>query len=45
MRRIRFPRRFGFGRLLGLWFLFHHPVFILVIAAIALVAYLVRRRR
>jgi hypothetical protein len=45
VRRIRFPRRFGFGRLFGLIFLVHHPVLLLVVAAVALAVYLVRRRR
>lgn len=45
VRRFRLPRGFGFGRLFGLWFLFHHPVFILVIGVVALAVYLARRRR
>ncbi|MGZ4495576.1 MAG: hypothetical protein ACXVWU_12805 [Nocardioides sp.] len=43
MRRFRYPR--GFGRLFALLFLVRHPAFILVLAAVALVVYLYRRRR
>jgi len=42
----RLPRPFGFRRLFGLLFLFHHPVFlVVVIAVVAIGVYLYRRRR
>ena len=44
MRRI--PRPFGFRRLFGLLFLFHHPVvLVVVVAVVALVVFLYRRHR
>ena len=44
MRRI--PRPFGFRRVFGLLFLFHHPVVLVVIIAfVAIAVYLYRRRR
>jgi hypothetical protein len=45
VRRLRFPRRFGAGRLFGLWFLVHHPVLIVVVGVLVLALYLARRRR
>lgn len=42
---VRFPRRFRFGRLLGLWFLFHHPIFVVLIGVAVFAVYLARRRR
>jgi 4-amino-4-deoxy-L-arabinose transferase-like glycosyltransferase len=43
MRRLRYGR--GFGHVFGLLFLARHPVFLLVLAAVVLVIWLVRRRR
>jgi hypothetical protein len=43
MRRFRYGR--GFGHAFGLLFLARHPVFLLVLLAVALVVWLVRRRR
>jgi 4-amino-4-deoxy-L-arabinose transferase-like glycosyltransferase len=45
VRRIRSRRRYGFGHLFGLLFLFRHPVVLLVVVAVVLVVYLSRRRR
>jgi hypothetical protein len=45
VRRIRYGRGFGFGHLFGLFFLFRHPAFILVIAVVAFAFYLYRSRR
>jgi hypothetical protein len=42
----RIPRPFGFRRVFGLLFLFHHPVVLVVlIAVVAIAVYLYRRRR
>lgn len=42
---VRLRRRFRFGRLFGLWFLFHHPIFIVLIGVVVVAVYLTRRRR
>lgn len=43
MRRLRFGR--GFGHVFGLLFLARHPLFLLVLAVVVLLVWLVRRRR
>jgi 4-amino-4-deoxy-L-arabinose transferase-like glycosyltransferase len=45
MRRRRYGRRIGLGRLFGLLFLFRHPAVLLVVVAVLVVLYLYRRRR
>lgn len=45
MRGRRFGRGYGFGHLFGLFFLFRHPVFILLVAVVVFAVFLYRRRR
>ena len=43
MARLRFPR--GVGHLFGLLFLIRHPIFIVVVVAVAVGVYLYNKRR
>jgi hypothetical protein len=45
MNGSRYLRRPGFGHVFGLFFLFRHPVILLVLAAVVLAVYLYRQRR